>query len=551
VDLICWTTGPFALEYTFLINTAPQSFFISPGQAIEDYTVARAYCLEVSKEVLSDDNLKDLTRKIGTVRVIYNNGREQTLNLQDLFDSERIEIVPFDSYEHMQFLFHDESIAQIRIGQEGIGLFRGELTAYEEQMTSQNIKKIMELEALGIPHTAVQEAIWRTRIPLENFVVVDGRIRLSIDMQTTEKEEDKVHSAYSSSATVSYRKGGETFLRIDGLLNNLREIHKTELNEAIIELITHYHNDHISEARVKQALVDGSFIRLIGPNPAHQDSIKNAAFIPLDNHRKNTGEAILDITPPNGTPLPLKFSSIGDFQYAAFEVDKDFFVEMFKYNNPNSTNEDGLIYQITHKNVTQLVFGDFNNIGAIENLLDASAANEKLYFEKMESISKIESQLLKAGGFIAMLDKTKSMLEELNNFIPVENHIIRQEMTDEINKLAKEIEDFKKTAVGFEKQLELLDEELDSLPFLKADVIKWMHHAEAFKENDRTDNVIRKLNEVVDPRYIIWQRYHNQRSGEEFKDYIDRFEFNYKCLSADDMDIIIISLELLNLRRAS
>ena len=72
-----------------------------------------------------------------------------------------------------------------------------------------------------------------------------------------------------------------------------------------------------------------------------------------------------------------------------------------------------------------------------------------------------------------------------------------------------------------------------------------MHHAHVFSETRALD-VINKLYDVVEPQYIIWQRYNNQ-SDDDFIKFIDPLPLHIKnkCLNSGERDIIIISLEWL------
>jgi hypothetical protein len=524
----------------FAASAAPQSFFVSPGQTIENGAIARAYCLEYSKDVLRANNIAELTRLTGAVKVTDTSGREIDTSFQELYQSGKVAIIPFNSYEHMQFVFLDESIAQIKIGNDGIGLFRDRMTEYENTLTRKNIQKILELEAHGKPHSEVQQSIWRIR---ETATIEDKENKkLTIDLQTSEKEEEKVYSTFHGSPTVSYRRGGETFLRIDGLLDNTGDI-----NEHTTELITHYHGDHINHTVVEQALKEGNFNRIIGPYPGIDASSRAGVFSTLDEYRKNKeiepGQAnrILDVT-PNGNPLNLVFTQIGDFTHSSFRVNEDTVIEMFKYQVPSGSNlnADGMIYQISHKNATWLVFGDFDYIRGIENLLDASAANEKRRIEIREELSELQTQRLIRLQNKAFFDYGKLILEETaQNPVASPTEIEeQQEMITFMNGLTAQLQEL---ITALEGEIKTLNEELRSLPILKADIIKWPHHAHRFPESERADRVIKKLNDVVEPQYIIWQRYNNQ-SSEKFEDYIERLNLSGKCYSSDDMEITIISL---------
>ena len=85
--------------------------------------------------------------------------------------------------------------------------------------------------------------------------------------------------------------------------------------------------------------------------------------------------------------------------------------------------------------------------------------------------------------------------------------------------------------------------EIIFLPSLKADVVKWPHHAHIFREANSRDVII-KLNEVVDPRYFIYQ-VHSAQDLDGFKAYIKDFEFEGKFINSGEKPVKFISLEWL------
>jgi len=437
----------------------PQSFFVAPGQIIRNGTVARGYCLERFKDVLGLGNLAELTKITGNVKAIYANGREQTISLDELLTSKRIMLIPHNSYEFLQFAFLDNTIASLEIGGEGISLFREKMTEHENSLAVKNIERILELESLGKTHAEIQHIIWRTRIEKRSEIPSK---QLVIDWQTTDIEKEKVKTAFNSTPTVSFGKNGSSFMRIDGLLNNAAGI-----NEYVIELITHFHSDHISRPVVEQCIKEGSFIRLIAPHPA-LDVSRNRIFSAIE---ENTGikeynfrqeNRVLEIV-PNGRWLSLNDTGvIGDFYYSRFAVNEDTTVKMYKYKKPHNANTDGLIYLFTHKNVSTLVFGDFDDMDGIENLLVASSANEKRYLEIQENISKLTVQLLEAQN---------KVVTELRALAPLSLSL------EENDAIPQHIKEQLKTIEDFDNKIHLLKYELADLHFLKADVIKWMHHA--------------------------------------------------------------------------
>ena len=272
---------------------------------------------------------------------------------------------------------------------------------------------------------------------------------LTIDFQTTVNEDEKVKGAFTNSATVRYERGGRIFLRLDGLLGR-----NCELSEYITELITHYDSDHVSRSVVKRCLLEGSYGRIIAPYPLRAAS-RNRTFSLLAEKEALAGaelkpeNPVLDIVSNGEKAEPCFPLELGEFfYYYAITLD-DISIEMFKYRKPRNSNTDGLIYRITHKNVSCLLLGDFDDPEGIENLL---------------------------------------------------------KLGDSVN--------------------------------LKTDIIKWPHHAHKFPNNEKTNEILRKMNEVIDPRYIIWQRHPTQKG---FLEYIERFDFVDKFLSSDDTEIVVIS----------
>jgi len=213
---------------------------------------------------------------------------------------------------------------------------------------------------------------------------------------------------------------------------------------------------------------------------------------------------------------------------------------MFKYQKPSDANTDGLIYQIIHKDVSYLIFGDFDDPSGIENLLDTSSANEKRYFEIKEERSKLEVEGIKIFGELEKLFQIRSSLKK--NSGSIINEIL-------INNLNTQMEEKEKIIEELGEQIEEIDKKLDDLIYIKADVIKHPHHAHIFNDNPKTDSIIKKLNDVFDPSYFIWQRHHTQ-DPEQFKKYIERLKLLEKFLCSDELEINFFSLlEHFNTRR--
>jgi len=107
----------------FAVNAAPQSFFITSGQVIENGTILRTYSLEISGDPLSAGNLAELTDIGGAVTVLYAGGREQDIDFGELVAGGKVALVPYDQSGILGFRFADAGIERITAGSEGIGFF--------------------------------------------------------------------------------------------------------------------------------------------------------------------------------------------------------------------------------------------------------------------------------------------------------------------------------------------------------------------------------------------------------------------------------------------
>jgi hypothetical protein len=484
---------PLLFFHVILAGAAPESFFISSGAPVVNGAVVRGYSPLYYNEILSAADLQGFTNVSGSVKVLYSNGKEDDKSAAELLKSGEVSIVPCNSKEHIRFVFNGSTfgnaVKQIQIGREGI-VFFSEGAGFDNALIRENIKKILELETAGKSHSEIQEVIWRNRIPRETKTSE----RFIVDWQTTGKEEEKVFCTFGKNPTVTYKRGGDVFLRVDGILSA-----RGEYSSGIDELITHYHTDHITHTALERCLRDKSFNRIIIPNP-YLDVSKNQVYSIIEKYAGMTDNEILEIV-SRGNLLNLKFIEMGKFKYSSFNYGKDIFVEMYRYNDPYNENTDTLIFRITHKNISYMLFGDFDAPAGIENLLDVCAANERRTIEVKEEISHLTIRLTETN---ANETEIKARIEALNG-------------------------------------------ELKNLPALKADVMKWPHHAHRFAANENVDRIIRKMNDVVDPRYIVWERHYTQRDS-LFREYILRFDFSDKFFCSEDTEVLFISLEWRTLR---
>jgi len=217
------------------------------------------------------------------------------------------------------------------------------------------MQKSNEFEAINKPHLELQEAVWKTRIAAGGETTDD---KIIIGLQTITNEKGKEGCIFDNTPTINFEKDGKIFIQIDGVLNEI---------EDIIELITRYHNDYEKLQTAKQ--------RISG-----------------------------DIT-----------GVIGNFDYSAFTIDKDIEIEIFKYREPRSLKDRDPIYRVTHKKISIIVFGNFNNVAGIENLLDASLKNEKQHI-----LPILKADIIKWPHFAHLFrgdEKTDKIIMKLNEVI--------------------------------------------------------------------------------------------------------------------------------------
>jgi hypothetical protein len=217
---------------------------------------------------------------------------------------------------------------------------------------------------------------------------------------------------------------------------------------------------------------------------------------------------------------PVVKCDMGDFFYSEYEFD-DIQVGMFKYNDPRNPNADGLIYKVTHKNVSWLLFGDFDNPAALANLLEYSEINHRRYLEIQEEIFALEGEL----------------------------HIMEQQLYDMEGQKAQP-DALEALIAAMEKKAARqmgLGMELLSLPTIRADIVKWPHHAHVFKSRE----LIEKMNAVINPRYFIYQAHPAQeddpKNPVKFKQMIEGLDFKDKFIKSAEYDVEIISLYFLRI----
>jgi hypothetical protein len=510
---------PLLFLSAFFATAVPGSFFISPGLTIENGAIVRGYCLEYGKDPLTAENIAELSRISGAVEIVYTDGRKREAGFHDLVTNGTVTLNAYNLREHLGFLINDRTVARIITGGEGVSFLRQRMTDYENLLTRKNIQDIIALEKQpagsgassgNISHSAIQEHILRNRI----FNITRTPERLTVDFQTTENGNEKVFGAFNNSATVSYTRNRQIFLRADGLWSR-----NSELNGHIQELITHYHTDHVIQSTVTRIFRDNTFTRLIAPYPSRESSRNRIFSVIAENagitaHDPQYENRIIDIT-PDRKPSNLEIITIGLFNYSSYKADRDIAVEIYKYPRPREMNTDSLIFRKKKKNVSYLLFGDFDDPRGINALLDISVSNEKRSYQIKDELSDLTIQLLRAS-------------QRREQEITVNERIVNEKTVNEL-----------------QNKINALNGELSGLTILKADIMKWPHHAHKFPDTEEANEIIKKMNDVINPFYIIWQPHHTQKG---FEDYIKRYQFINKFLSSDETEIVIVSDASLNLK---
>ena len=364
--------------------------------------------------------------------------------------------------------------------------------------------------------------------------------KIIIDWQTTENIDEKVSAVFNASASVNFIKNDQIFLRLDGLING------NEISKLITELISHYHTDHIDKSLVVEILKKRDFLRLIGPIPVREES-RNDIFDTLYYNNDDMMNVfhqnyVIDIS-PNTEPLNLVFNTIGDFIYTSFKIN-DIAIDLFKYMSPGADpNHDGLIYRISHNGISYLLFGDFDHINGIENLLDAYIANNREKEKIIEEINELDAKMTAIAA-----DAIGVGIDVIKQHFRLYCHRCKRFHVNYFSVVrfidaASDVKQFRKNYVSNYYEMNLLTDRMNSLPdiILRSDVIKWPHHAHKFKNTDRNNSIIEKINEALQPTFIIWQR-HSAQKNNNIEEYIEPFYFNEKFINTDEIIIEFISL---------
>jgi hypothetical protein len=340
----------------------------------------------------------------------------------------------------------------------------------------------------GASHQAAQNAAWVNKA--SSYVLDEENKTATIDYHTS-PEGRRLTGSYGGTAAVVYDHNTGAY-RFDGM-----EARPSTTGKALYDFITHFHSDHIDYRTLEQVLQNGLAGQVYFPLPMLDRSMRKRSFQTMQSI-VDSGKYEFDIqnfvctTQTAGTELkaPVVNSVIGKFLYSQYQFG-ELTIETYRHINPKNENMDGIIYKVRYKNVSQLNLGDFDNEEELADLLKNSEENQKKRLELLDEYYALEEQIHSGGG--------------------------SEELT---------------------QRRDALYEQMQLLPTLKADVVKWPHHAHKFTNISLAE----QLNRVLNPRYFIYQAHHAQ-DEKEFEEFIWRLSFREKFINSAKYRVDIISLK--------
>jgi hypothetical protein len=515
---------------------AQQSFFVAPGTEIKNGQVVRGYCLEYTRPALTTGNIANLTRMIGSVTVTYKDGTEAKQSLADLFRDKPPSFTGFDSFEFLKMDF-DPSIEKITVDDTGIIMARADA---DDEFIRKNAKTIMEARGAGMSHAEAQAVSWNAEWKPLAFLDKERKI-MTLDNRGrtgTPAGEEAVTSFGDGASVLSLYPGG-------------KQCAFDTIPPALIDggtvFITHNHGDHLSAGELERVRKEGLQGALYVPMFLRGGSMENSAFNTL-TALADSGEYEFDI---QNLLCQLKARGvkdmthilnnyIGGFLYSQYVFDtgtKDkALIELFRHLNPVDANTDSLIFRLNYKGITLLLPGDFDDERALKELFEASKKNMKKQLEIREEIAQLEEKLYAVPGYQELIDKLERhdtlvvrlrTLEQINRILPNSGSVIRHlSYFYDLASLEQELAGspaFKEwDATG--KRIAELENEYARLPVVRANYLKWPHHAHIFKDSGLYD----EIKSAVDPFYIILQPHQTQQKGLEFlKETLKAHGFEY------------------------
>jgi len=481
----------------FAINAQPQSFFISPGQVIEDGNIIRGYCLEYSKDMLNDNNIGDLKQITGNALVSFKDGTTRVMTFEDLYLIEKlIHISGYGSAQYVRMNL-DSRVARVTVsGIEGIVLAREKMSPADSDLVKANVSLITDMLKNGASHQTAQNAAWLNKVPSYSFDRSTNTI--TIDYNTS-PEGQRLIGRYGNTAAVIFDHSTGEF-RFDGL-----KADTSTRTKVLYDFITHFHSDHIDYRALERILRDGLNSSVYFPLPMLDKSMRKNSFKTMQSivdtgaYQFDIQNYVCEMLPEGVTSnIPVTNSIIGQFLYSQYRFG-DLIVDTYRHINPKNENADGLIYRLRYRNISQLNLGDFDDEKALTDLLQLSEENQKKRLEMLEEYYALEEQTHSGNDSAEIKQRRSELLEQIQ-----------------------------------------------SLPIIMADVVKWPHHAHIFKNI----GFVEQFNRIVNPSRIIYQTHHAQ-DEKEFEEFIWRTSFPEKFINSGKHRVEIISLEWLKIRGLS
>jgi hypothetical protein len=226
-----------------------------------------------------------------------------------------------------------------------------------------------------------------------------------------------------------------------------------------------------------------------------------------------------------------------------------------------------------------LLFGDFDDERALAELLEVSRANKETQIALREEYFILEGELhnTPAGEkWLRVLDNTKTPKDlgteqlgidlRLSEYSLLKNTSLYEKLSERLLERYQKNEEKGRVILeesnnlleqlsgspGIEKwnrmqEISAILDQLDSLPTLRADVVKWPHHAHIFK----SQALIEQMNAVINPQYFIYQAHPSQEENPlnpvKFKQMIEGLNFKDKFINSAEYDVEIISLYFLRM----
>lgn len=483
--------------FSTIAYAEPQNFYIPSGAKItNENQIVSGYCLEHNKEIITNQNINQLTKTEGIVFVKEKKNKKEKKYKFDVAISKKIIILQgLGSGQFIRCKLAN-NIEYVRIGNEGVKLFRNTVGTEDYNKSNKNIEIICDFTTKNLPQHEIQDFIWKNYQPIVN--VKDDCTE--IDFQSYEK--GKELSTYYTNQSSIQHKLGKTLFWIDGIMKKNEKYIKSN-NDLSICFNTHNDSDHVEFDYFLDKIIKKEIQLVIFPNPNEDSSkykiIKNKIEPTLQNNeyllmRKNniTWASSINLSMP-------EIQKIGSIHHQYLPlVDPKTKIPMNlniirREINDSSENHNAIIYRLTKGSVNQIYFGDFDDI---DSLVEMAKISKENYRKRLELI-KLKTEY-----------DRKSFIDK----------------------------DFKNIANQNIQQIVI---ELNRLWTIRANVMKWFHHSHVFKDSD-IPKVLEVLEEI-NPSYILYDRHYTQ-NPEKFLKFINKLgKFKNRFIDIEKKEVRTLS----------